>query len=646
MKEEYVDELDDTLDDVEPVVDNPAELYEHFRVVVDKGQSQVRVDKYLFERLVNSSRNRIQKAADAGLIMANGKPVKSSYKVKPCDVLTVMMDRPRYDNDIIPEDIPLDIVYEDNDLMVVNKPAGLVVHPGCGNYHGTLVNAIAWHLKDNPKYDPNDPQVGLVHRIDKDTSGLLVVAKTPDAKTHLGLQFYNKTTKRKYNALVWGVVENNEGTIEGNIGRNPKDRMQMAVLSDPAQGKHAVTHYRVLERLGYVTLVECVLETGRTHQIRVHMKHIGHTLFNDERYGGNEILKGTHFSKYKQFVNNCFETCPRQALHAMTLGFVHPRTGEEMFFTSPLPEDMTNLIDKWRNYISNKERYNLYIVEMEGHRWEVVLPDGSKTPIDRNDFSFMENGEKKQFDFAYITIHGTPGENGILQGYFDLLGIPYSSCNVLVSAMTFNKFTCNQYLKGFGIRVAESLILRKGFEITDEEVINKIGLPCFIKPNAGGSSFGVTKVKTKEDIQPAIEKAFEESDEVMIEAFMKGTEITCGCYKTSDKEVVFPITEVVSANEFFDYGAKYNGESQEITPARLPEDTAERVRLLTSAIYDILGCSGLIRIDYIITEGEKVNLLEINTTPGMTATSFIPQQVRAAGLDIKDVMTDIIENKF
>ena len=355
MKEEYVDELDDTLDDVEPVVDNPAELYEHFRVVVDKGQSQVRVDKYLFERLVNSSRNRIQKAADAGLIMANGKPVKSSYKVKPCDVLTVMMDRPRYDNDIIPEDIPLDIVYEDNDLMVVNKPAGLVVHPGCGNYHGTLVNAIAWHLKDNPRYDPNDPQVGLVHRIDKDTSGLLVVAKTPDAKTHLGLQFYNKTTKRKYNALVWGVVENNEGTIEGNIGRNPKDRMQMAVLSDPVQGKHAVTHYRVLERLGYVTLVECVLETGRTHQIRVHMKHIGHTLFNDERYGGNEILKGTHFSKYKQFVNNCFETCPRQALHAMTLGFVHPRTGEEMFFTSPLPEDMTNLIDKWRNYISNRE---------------------------------------------------------------------------------------------------------------------------------------------------------------------------------------------------------------------------------------------------------------------------------------------------
>lgn len=294
----------------------------------------------------------------------------------------------------------------------------------------------------------------------------------------------------------------------------------------------------------------------------------------------------------------------------------------------------------------DKDRYNLYIVEMEGKRWEVVLPDGSKTPIDRNDFSFVENGEKKNFDFAYITIHGTPGENGILQGYFDLIGMPYSSCNVLVSAITFNKFTCNQYLKGFGIRVSESLILRKGFEILDEEVINKVGLPCFIKPNAGGSSFGVTKVKTKEDIQPAIEKAFKESDEVMIEAFMKGTEITCGCYKTKDKEVVFPITEVVTGNEFFDYDAKYNGQVEEITPARIPEETAERVRLLTSAIYDILGCSGIIRIDYIITEGEKVNMLEINTTPGMTATSFIPQQVRAAGLDIKDVMTDIIEDKF
>ncbi len=354
MEEEYFDEIDDSMDDVEPVTGSP-ELYEHFRVVVDKGQTPVRIDKYLSERIVNASRNRIQKAADAGFVMANGKAVKSNYKIKPHDVLTVMMDRPRYENDIIPENIPLNIVYEDDELMVINKPAGLVVHPGCGNYHGTLVNAIAWHLKDDPRYDPNDPQVGLVHRIDKDTSGLLVVAKTPDAKTHLGLQFFNKTTKRKYNALVWGLIEQDNGTIEGNIARNPKDRMQMTVFSDPEIGKHAVTHYHVLERIGYVTFVECVLETGRTHQIRVHMKHIGHPLFNDERYGGNEILKGTHFSKYKQFVNNCFTVCPRQALHAKTLGFIHPQTGQEMFFTSELPEDMIQLLDKWRTYISNRE---------------------------------------------------------------------------------------------------------------------------------------------------------------------------------------------------------------------------------------------------------------------------------------------------
>lgn len=351
----YLDDIeDDMLDDVEPI-GNSNGLYEHFRVVVDKGQAPVRIDKYLFERIVNASRNRIQKAADAGYVMANGKPVKSNYKIKPADILTVMMDRPRYNNDIVPEDIPLDIIFEDNHLMVINKPAGLVVHPGCGNYTGTLVNAIAWHLKDNKDYDPNDPQVGLVHRIDKDTSGLLLIAKTPDAKTHLGLQFYNKTTKRQYQALVWGAIENNQGTITGNIARNPKDRMQMAVFNDPEIGKHAVTHYRVIERLGYVTLVECRLETGRTHQIRVHMKHIGHVLFNDERYGGHEILKGTHFSKYKQFVNNCFDICPRQALHAMTLGFIHPASGEEMFFTSQLPEDMLQLLDRWRNYISNRE---------------------------------------------------------------------------------------------------------------------------------------------------------------------------------------------------------------------------------------------------------------------------------------------------
>ena len=349
-EEEFL--LDDETDDIEPVGDE-AQLYEHFRVVVDKGQEMIRVDKYLFDRLTNSSRNRIQKAADAGFVMANGKPVKSSYKVKPADVITVMMDRPRYENEVIPEDIPLDVVYEDRYLMVVNKPAGLVVHPGHGNYRGTLVNAIAWHLKDNPDYDANDPHVGLVHRIDKDTSGLLVVAKTPDAKTILGNQFFHKTTRRRYRALVWGNVEQDEGTVTGDIGRNPRDRMQMAVLPT-GEGKHAVTHYRVLERLGYVTLVECVLETGRTHQIRVHMKHIGHILFNDERYGGHEILKGTHFAKYKQFVNNCFDLCPRQALHAMTLGFKHPVTGEEMDFTAPLPADMTALLERWRSYISNR----------------------------------------------------------------------------------------------------------------------------------------------------------------------------------------------------------------------------------------------------------------------------------------------------
>ncbi|MEG1684454.1 MAG: RluA family pseudouridine synthase [Bacteroides sp.] len=355
MIEDYLDEIEEDIDDVEPIDGDAIELYEHFRVVVDKGQAPIRIDKYLFERIVNASRNRIQQAAEANCIRVNEKPVKSNYKVKPLDVITVMMDRPRYESEILPEDIPLDIVYEDDDLMVINKPAGLVVHPGCGNYTGTLVNAIAFHLQNNPSYNPNDPQVGLVHRIDKDTSGLLLIAKTPDAKTHLGLQFFNKTTKRKYQALVWGTIEQDEGRIEGNIARNPKDRMQMTVFTDPEVGKHAVTHYRVLERLGYVTLVECVLETGRTHQIRVHMKHIGHVLFNDARYGGNEILKGTHFSKYKHFVNNCFEICPRQALHAMTLGFVHPTTGKEMFFTSELPDDMSLLIDKWRTYLSNRE---------------------------------------------------------------------------------------------------------------------------------------------------------------------------------------------------------------------------------------------------------------------------------------------------
>lgn len=345
---------DKTYDDEDDMEQDSNELYEHFRFTVDKGQTPVRIDKYLTERIVSASRNRIQQAADAGYVMVNDKAVKSNYKVKPCDSIVIMMDYPKYENDIIPEDIPLNVVYEDDQLMVINKPAGLVVHPGCGNYHGTLVNAIAWHLRENKNYDPNDPAVGLVHRIDKDTSGLLVVAKTPDAKTNLGLQFFHKTTKRTYNALVWGNMEQDEGTIETNIARNPKDRMQMAAFTDENIGKHAITHYKALERFGYVTLVECRLETGRTHQIRVHMKHIGHVLFNDERYGGNEILRGLKTNKYKQFITNCFEICPRQALHAKTLGFTHPSTEKEMFFDSELPEDMTTLLDKWRNYTSNR----------------------------------------------------------------------------------------------------------------------------------------------------------------------------------------------------------------------------------------------------------------------------------------------------
>lgn len=294
----------------------------------------------------------------------------------------------------------------------------------------------------------------------------------------------------------------------------------------------------------------------------------------------------------------------------------------------------------------DKEAYDLYVVVMHGLDWYVQLEDETAVPIDRNDFSFMKGNEKVKFDFAYITIHGTPGEDGLLQGYLDMLHIPYSCCGVLAASLTYNKFACNQYLKAFGVSVADSLLLKQGQSITDEQVMQHIGLPCFIKPSLGGSSFGVTKVKKAEEIQPAIQKAFGEAKEVVIESFLKGTEITCGCYKTKTKQVVFPITEVVTHNEYFDYDAKYNGAVDEITPARIPDELRDRVQQLTSAIYDILGAQGIIRIDYIITEGEKINLLEVNTTPGMTATSFIPQQVRAAGLDIKDVMTDIIENKF
>lgn len=295
----------------------------------------------------------------------------------------------------------------------------------------------------------------------------------------------------------------------------------------------------------------------------------------------------------------------------------------------------------------DQERYTLYIIEMHGTDWHAQLPGGGTAPVDRNDFSFrLPDGKRVTFDFAYITIHGTPGEDGRLQGYFDMLRIPYSCCGVLAAALTYDKFACNQYLRGFGVRIADSLLLKAGQTIADDEVVERIGLPCFIKPSLGGSSFGVTKVKSREQIQPAIAKAFAEAEEVVVEAFMEGTELTCGCYKTRDKSVVFPITEVVSHNEYFDYKAKYNGESDEITPARIPDSLRDRVQQLTSAIYDILGAQGIIRVDYIVTAGEKINLLEVNTTPGMTATSFIPQQVRAAGMDIKEVMTDIIENKF
>ena len=332
--------------------DEEQQLYEHFRIVVDKGQEPLRVDKYMFERLKHSSRNRIQKAADAGFVHVNDQPVKSNYKVRPLDVITLMLDAPQHDHTIEAEDIPLDIVYEDADLMVVNKAPGMVVHPGAGNFHGTLINAVAWHLKDLSSFDANDPAVGLVHRIDKDTSGLLVIAKTPLAKTKLGLQFFNKTTHRSYNALVWDNFNEEEGRIEGNIGRDPRDRLRMNVFPPDSEiGKSAVTHYRILERFGYVTLVECVLETGRTHQIRAHMKHIGHPLFGDERYGGTEILRGQRSSTYKAFIQNCFKVCNRQALHAKTLGFVHPTTGQQMDFTSDLPNDMRQLIDKWSIYV-------------------------------------------------------------------------------------------------------------------------------------------------------------------------------------------------------------------------------------------------------------------------------------------------------
>jgi 23S rRNA pseudouridine1911/1915/1917 synthase len=334
--------------------DDNNEMFEHYRFKVDPGQSPLRIDKFLVNRLDNASRSQIQAAADSGSILVNGISVKPNYKVKPEDDVSIVMDYPRRELKIIPEDIPLDIVYEDDELVVVNKQAGLVVHPGHGNYSGTLVNALAFRYKDLPLYGGDDPRPGLVHRIDKNTTGLLVVAKTELAKNHLAMQFYNKTTKRRYNAIVWGNLKENEGTVEGNIGRSLKNRQVFTVFPEADYGKPAVTHYKVIEQLGYVNLVECVLETGRTHQIRVHMKYLGHPIFNDDNYGGDRILKGTTFTKYKQFVDNCFSILPRQALHAKTLGFIHPKTGEEMLFNSELPDDMTKVIEKWRIYIANR----------------------------------------------------------------------------------------------------------------------------------------------------------------------------------------------------------------------------------------------------------------------------------------------------
>ena len=331
------------------------DLYEHHAFTVDKGQAPLRIDKYLMGRIENAIRNKIQAAAKSGNIYVNDKQVKSNYKVKPFDKIRVLFEHPPFENLLVGEDIFIDIVYEDDDLLVVNKQAGMVVHPGHGNYSGTLINGLIYHFENLPKNSSDRP--GLVHRIDKDTSGLLVVAKTEHAMAHLSKQFKDKTSEREYVAIVWGNVEDDEGTIEGNIGRHPKNRLQNTVYEndDENKGKPAVTHYKVLERLGYVTLVTCKLETGRTHQIRVHMKYIGHTLFNDERYGGERILKGTTFTKYKQFVENCFKVLPRQALHAKTLGFVHPETGEKMSFNTEIPDDMQQCIEKWKTYAKHQD---------------------------------------------------------------------------------------------------------------------------------------------------------------------------------------------------------------------------------------------------------------------------------------------------
>ncbi|MCX6243582.1 MAG: RluA family pseudouridine synthase [Bacteroidetes bacterium] len=333
--------------------DENNELYEHFRFVVDKGQGLIRIDKYLAAKIENSSRTRIQNAANAGNILVNGTAAKPNYRVKPEDVISIVLPHPPRDTEIYPENIPFNIVYEDRDILVVNKEAGMVVHPGHGNFTGTLQNALVYHFQENLKDEP-DAKVFLVHRIDKDTSGILLIAKNEIAQNRLAKQFFDHTIDRKYIALLWGNLADDEGTISGFIARDSRDRLVMKIYQEEEKGRSSVTHYKVIERFGYVTLVECVLETGRTHQIRAHFKHIGHPLFNDEKYGGDEILKGTTFTKYKQFVQNCFKLIPRQALHAKSLGFIHPSTGQYIFFDSDYPDDMKAVVEKWRNYSVHK----------------------------------------------------------------------------------------------------------------------------------------------------------------------------------------------------------------------------------------------------------------------------------------------------
>lgn len=337
--------------DLELQEQDEQDLYEHLRIVVDRGQNLLRIDKFLMSRVENASRNRIQHAITAGTVLVNDVQVKASYKVKPADIITLVLPHPPRDTEIYPENIPLDILYEDDDILIVNKPAGMVVHPGYNNYTGTLVHALVYHFAHFPQLPGNDGRPGLVHRIDKDTSGLLVIGKNEWAMTYLAKQFFDHSISRRYIALVWGDIAE-DGSVTGYIGRSVKDRKVMAVYDDPDKGKWSVTHYKVLERLGYVTLIECQLETGRTHQIRAHLQSIGHPLFNDAVYGGDRIIKGTVFTKYKQFVENCFTLLPRQALHAQHLGFIHPTTKEKMTFDTPLPDDFRLCLQKWRDYVS------------------------------------------------------------------------------------------------------------------------------------------------------------------------------------------------------------------------------------------------------------------------------------------------------